>query len=65
MESARKAHQRLKTYPILVARCSQSATAYAACITRDLDVQKHACDKEFKIFKKCVAEVAKSMKTKL
>jgi len=65
MESVRKAKDRLGKYPLLVAKCSSSAAAYAACVTRDLDVQKGACDQEFQKFKKCVMEQAKAMKTRL
>lgn len=65
MESVRKAKDRLSKYPILVAKCSSSAAQYAACVTRDLDIQKHACDKEFQQFKKCLFEQAKGMKTRL
>lgn len=65
MESVRKAKDRLRSYPVLIAKCSTSAASYAACVTRDLDIQKHACDKEFQEFKKCLVEQAKSMKTRL
>ena len=65
MESVRKAKDRLSKYPFLVAKCSSSAAQYAACVTRDLDIQKHACDKEFQQFKKCLVEQAKTMKTRL
>lgn len=65
MEAVRKAKDRLAKYPVLVAKCSTSAAAYAACVTRDLDIQKHACDKEFREFKRCLVEQAKTMKTRL
>jgi hypothetical protein len=65
MESVRKAKDRLAKYPILVAKCSSAAAQYAGCVTRDLDVKKHACDKEFQLFKKCLVEQAKNMKTRL
>jgi NADH dehydrogenase [ubiquinone] 1 alpha subcomplex assembly factor 8 len=65
MESVRKAKDRLAKYPVLVAKCSTSAAAYAACVTRDLDIQKHACDKEFQQFKRCLVDQAKTMKTRL
>jgi hypothetical protein len=65
MESAKRAHNRLKTYPILVTKCSSSATAYAVCVSRDLDIRKQACEKEFQLFKKCLVDAAKNMKTKL
>jgi len=65
MEAVRKAKDRLNKYPVLIAKCSTSAAQYAACVTRDVDIQKHACDKEFQHFKKCLFEQAKAMKTRL
>lgn len=65
MESVKKASARLKNYPILVAKCSETATLYAKCVTRDLNVAHKACDKEFQDFKNCLAKEAKKMKTKL
>lgn len=65
MESVRKAKERLGKYPLLVAKCSTVAAAYATCVTRDLDIQKHVCDKEFQQFKKCLMEQAKTLKTRL
>jgi hypothetical protein len=65
MESVRKAKDRLSKYPLLVAKCSTAAAAYASCVTRDLNVKQYACDKEFQQFKKCLMEQAKGMKTRL
>jgi hypothetical protein len=65
MESVRKAKDRLSKYPLLVAKCSSSASVYAACVTRDFNVKQHACAKEFQEFKKCLMEQAKAMKTRL
>lgn len=65
MESLRKAKNRLNKYPILIAKCSSSATVYASCISRDLDVKKGACDDEFKLFRQCLVEQAKAIKTRL
>lgn len=65
MESVRKAKDRLSKYPLLVAKCSSSASAYAICVTSDLNVKKGACEKEFQQFKQCLMEQAKNMKTKL
>lgn len=65
MESVRKANQRLKQYPILLGKCSESAAVYAACVTRDLNIKHRACEKEFVEFKKCLQKVAIEMKTKL
>lgn len=65
MESVRKAKDRFKKYPVLLAKCSTSASAYAACVTRDLNVKQHACEKEFQLFKKCLVEQAKAISTRL
>lgn len=65
MESVRKAKQRLKQYPIMLGKCSESAAIYAACVTRDLNVSHRLCEKEFVEFKKCLRNVAQQMKTKL
>lgn len=65
MESVRKAKQRLRNYPILLGKCAESATVYAACVTRDSNVQHKTCDKEFQLFKDCLKSAAKEMKTKL
>lgn len=65
MESVKKAKQRLRNYPVLIGKCAGPASSYAVCVTRDLDVQKLACDKEFQVFKKCLVDAAKHLKTKL
>lgn len=65
MDAVRKAKDRLAKYPVLVAKCSSAAAVYAACVTRDLDIQKHACDKEFQAFKQCLVAQAKAMKTRM
>lgn len=65
MESVRKANQRLKQYPLLLGKCSESGAVYAACVTRDLNVSHRACEKEFSDFKKCLQKAAMEMKTKL
>lgn len=65
MESVRRAKERFSKYPLLVAKCSKSSFAYAACVTKDLNVKQHACDKEFQEFKRCLMEQAKNMKTRL
>ncbi|XP_073844604.1 uncharacterized protein [Musca autumnalis] len=65
MESVRKAKQRLRNYPLLLGKCAESATVYAACVSRDLNVQHKSCDKEFQLFKDCLKQATKEMKTKL
>lgn len=65
MESVKKAKNRLKNYPLLLAKCAESAAVYASCVTRDLNVKQHICDKEFREFNKCLQQAAKDLKTKL
>lgn len=65
MESVRKAKQRLRNYPILLGKCAESATVYAACVTRDLNIQHKTCEKEFQLFKVCLQKASTEMKTKL
>lgn len=65
MESVTKANKRLKNYPILIGKCASTATIYAKCVTRDLNVAHKACDKEFQDFKNCLINEAKKMNTKL
>lgn len=65
MESVRRANNRLRNYPIYLAKCSQTAGVYAACVTRDLNVERGICEKEFVAFKQCVQKAASEMKVRL
>lgn len=65
MDSVKKANQRLRNYPVLLGKCSESAAKYAACVTKDFNVAHKACDNEFNDFKLCLQKAAKNMKTKL
>lgn len=65
MDSVRKAKSRFRQYPVLLAKCSESAAIYAACVTRDLNVNHKVCDKEFTEFKRCLQKAASDMKTKI
>ncbi|XP_053671475.1 uncharacterized protein LOC128721722 [Anopheles nili] len=65
MESVKRANQRLRSYPLLIAQCSVAAAAYAACVTTDLNVAHRTCDKEFHNFKECMQKAAIERKTKL
>lgn len=65
MDSVRKANSRIRQYPILLAKCSESGAVYAACVTRDLNVNHKVCDKEFQKFKQCLQKAASEMKIKL
>lgn len=59
MEHLKRARHRLQQYPTIIAQCSTSATKYAACVTRDLNVKHNICEKEFLEFKQCLQEAAK------
>ncbi|KAH8300231.1 hypothetical protein KR044_012014 [Drosophila immigrans] len=65
MESVRKANTRLRNYPILLTKCAESASLYAACVARDTNVQQNICDAEFKQFMNCIRKSAAELKTKL
>ncbi|ALC42308.1 CG42380 [Drosophila busckii] len=65
MESVRKANTRLRNYPLYLSKCADRGAAYAACVTRDLNVQQGSCDTEFKQFLNCIRKTAKELKTKL
>lgn len=57
--------QRLKSYPILLVKCSETAALYAACVTKDFNVQKGACAREFQLFRECIRKTAQEMKIKI
>lgn len=59
MENIKRARQRLQKYSTFIAKCSHSASIYAACVTRDLNVKQNICEKEFVEFKNCLNEAAK------
>jgi len=65
MESIKRARDRLKTYPKLVANCSSLGTDYARCVALKENVMKGDCNAEFEAFKKCLMDSAKRMKTRL
>lgn len=59
MENLKRARQRIQQYPALLAKCAPAAKSYAACVTRDLNVNHNVCEKEFIEFKKCIEQAAK------
>lgn len=65
MESVRRANVRLRQYPAHLAKCADSAAAYAACVTRDLNVEHKSCDAQFQTFKQCVQKAAADAKVRL
>ena len=55
MESVKKARQRLKNYPKLIAECAIPAKNYARCVTQYMgEVKQNACLQEFTELKNCV-----------
>lgn len=64
MENIKKARQRLQQYPALIAKCSASASKYAICVTRDLNVKHNVCEKEFLEFKECLKKAQSTLKLK-
>lgn len=65
MESVRRANARLRNYPAYMAKCADTAAVYAACVTRDLNVEHRACDKEFVAFRQCVQRAAAEARVRL
>ncbi|XP_077283715.1 NADH dehydrogenase [ubiquinone] 1 alpha subcomplex assembly factor 8 [Arctopsyche grandis] len=65
MDSVRKARSRLRMYPQLLAKCSESAGVYAKCVTQNSSVKKDDCLKEFENFKTCLIKASKDLKTKM
>lgn len=65
MESVRKSQGRLQMYPKLVAECRSTAVEYARCVALKENVLKGDCAAEFSLFKKCIMEAARKMKTKI
>ncbi|XP_055692130.1 uncharacterized protein LOC129795113 [Lutzomyia longipalpis] len=65
MESVKKANARLRNYPLLMGKCAEAATKYAACVTKDFNVGHKSCQSEFDALKVCLERVAKNLKTRL
>lgn len=65
MDSAKKAHGRLRNYPKHLLNCSKEAKNYARCVALKENVLKGDCEQEFFAFKKCLVDSAKKLGTKL
>lgn len=65
IESVRKAKERFRQYPVLLAKCGKEATVYAKCVLKKDSVNLNDCDEEFKSFKNCLRKTAASMKTRV
>lgn len=59
MESVKKAHNRFRNYPRLLTSCTREAKLYARCVALKDNVLKGDCEKEFRLFKKCLVEASK------
>lgn len=65
IESVRKAKQRFRQYPLLLAKCGKEATTYAQCVLKKDSVSQNDCSEEFKLFKNCLRKTAASMNSRL
>jgi hypothetical protein len=59
MEAVKKAKNRLKVFPQLLSECSKEGLVYAQCVTQTDDPKLKQCDREFQVFKQCLATAAK------
>lgn len=65
MEAVKKAKERLRKYPILIAQCHEFGAKYAACVLAKSNLNKNDCDSEFKEFKACLMKAAAKNHTRL
>lgn len=65
MDAVKKAKTRLRKYPMLLAQCRDSASAYANCVINKDNIGKGDCQREFDKFKNCLVKAAAASNTKL
>lgn len=65
MESVKKARDRFKNYPIVLAKCRTEASNYAKCVLKKDSVNIDDCASEFQQFRACLQKCAIEMKTRL
>ncbi|XP_076224871.1 uncharacterized protein LOC143174656 [Nomia melanderi] len=65
MEAVKKAKERLRKYPVLVAECHETGAKYAACVLAQANLKKDDCKSEFDTFKTCLMKAAMKNNTKL
>lgn len=65
MEAVKKAKERFRKYPIIIAQCHESGAKYATCVLAKSNLQKGDCENEFKEFKTCLMRAAAKNNTKL
>ncbi|XP_053974855.1 uncharacterized protein LOC128874285 [Hylaeus volcanicus] len=65
MEAVKKAKERFRKYPILIAQCQESGAKYAVCVSTKSNLQKNDCKSEFNEFKACLMKAALKNNTRL
>lgn len=65
MEAVKKAKERLRQYPSLIAQCHEAASKYASCVLAKSNLEKNDCVAEFNELKKCLVKAAASRNTRL
>ncbi|XP_043253527.1 uncharacterized protein LOC122398016 [Colletes gigas] len=65
MEAVKKAKERIRNYPILIAQCHESGAKYAACVLTKPNLKKGDCESEFKEFKMCLTKAAAKSNVRL
>ncbi|XP_024945805.1 NADH dehydrogenase [ubiquinone] 1 alpha subcomplex assembly factor 8 [Cephus cinctus] len=65
MDAVNSARARLRKYPVLVAQCRKTGTAYARCVIKSSNIKKDDCKSEFENFKNCLVNAAMKNKTRL
>ncbi|XP_076177278.1 uncharacterized protein LOC143151740 isoform X2 [Ptiloglossa arizonensis] len=65
MEAVKRAKERLRKYPILIAQCHDPGAKYAACVLANVNLEKNNCESEFKEFKTCLKKAAAKNNTRL
>ena len=54
VEVLKNTKEHLRSYPILLSQCHESALTYATCVIRKVNLEKNNCQSEFNNFKLCL-----------
>lgn len=65
MDSVRKAQNRLKFFPQLMAECGSPAVSYAKCVVVQENLKQNACVQEFNELRKCLHKAARKVGTRV
>ena len=65
MDSVRKAQNRLKVFPQLLADCGGPAISYAKCVVVQENLKQNACLQEFNELRKCIHKAARKIGTRV